>query len=373
MSSSSEIDAELEISSSELHSLFQTGESPLLLDVQDGDDFEAWNILNSKNIPLAKLLELEELSLEFSSRQIVTICPSGNKSRKAAKFLRNKGYSVMSLHGGIREWNTVFDTVNIDVSDSDLEIIQFRRIAKGCLSYLISLNGEAAIIDPTYKTDTYLEVIEEKGLVLKYIFDTHLQADHISGSRLLEVATGAKMYLSDKDPFKFEFNSLNKNESFKLGGQNVITAIHSPGHTKGSTIYRIKDLGVLSGDTVFVDGIGRPDLADRSAEFANDLYDTIQNNIMTLPRDMFIAPSHHGKFAIEHFHSPLITDVKSVENNNIVSLDKQDFVEYSVNFTNSFSRPPSYQTIMNINTGDEEATNLEIISLEAGPNRCAID
>ncbi len=367
------LDNTLEISAPKLHSLVQNEESPLLVDVQSEDDFESWNILHSVNFPLAKLSELEKFPESFSDRRIVTICPSGNKSKTAARILQENGFEAVSLQGGLKEWNKIYDPVQLSIKDSDIEITQFRRIAKGCLSYLITLNGDAAVIDPGHDITIYLDQIENEGRQLKYIFDTHLQADHVSGARQLAEKTGAELLLSDKDPFKFEFTPLGKEESFKLGGKSLVSSIHSPGHTKGSTVYKIKDLGILSGDTVFIDGIGRPDLANRSREFANDLYETINNNIATLPKNMFVAPSHHGKFVLEHFHHPITSDVRTILNNEILNLPKDEFIDYSVTAANSIARPPAYETIVKINSGQLEVTNQEILSLEAGPNRCAIN
>ena len=85
---------------------------------------------------------------------------------------------------------------------------------------MISLNDEAIVIDPAFNIQTYVNLADERGLEIKHILDTHLQADHVSGVRALAETTGATMHLSTQDEFKFDFIPLKENEQLKLGGQS---------------------------------------------------------------------------------------------------------------------------------------------------------
>jgi glyoxylase-like metal-dependent hydrolase (beta-lactamase superfamily II)/rhodanese-related sulfurtransferase len=365
-------DPELDIDPAELHKKLLSDQPLQLIDVRKPETFQEWSLLDSKNIPLKEINNSESRTILDPSKPIITICDAGQTSKDAAKILQDLGYTVKSLYGGLSEWNNVLDATNININESELEIIQLRRIAKGCLSYLISHNGEAAVIDPVYNFSKYLELANEKGLEIKHVFDTHLHADHVSGARALVEETGAKLHLSSEDPHNFEFIPLKNNEVISLGGKPVIRAVATPGHTKGSTSFRIKDLGMLTGDILFVDGVGRPDLADKAKEFAGDLYNTLTHKLVNLPPDTFIAPAHHGKFVQEHFHKPIITTIRDRLNDKVFKMEEDEFINYASSSAKATTQPPSYDTIIKINTGEVYFKGPEIKKLEAGPNRCAI-
>ncbi|MDH5402650.1 MAG: MBL fold metallo-hydrolase [Candidatus Heimdallarchaeota archaeon] len=363
----------IEIHPVDFHYKMQTQNPPLILDLQGEEEYKSWNMFNSVNIPFTTFIEIEDLPKQFHDREIVAVCGTGNKSKVAVEMLQDKGYNIRSLIGGQRNWNNSFDSVKFNIDDTSTEIYQFRRMAKGCISYLIVNDGDAALIDPSIHTDVYLDKIDELGLNLKYILETHLQADHISGARAIADRTGARIMLSANDPFQFEFNSIKNNETFQLGNQPIIRAIETPGHTKGSMSFRIKDLGLLAGDTIFATSFGRPDLANKAEEFANDLYDTIHTKIRRLPRNMFIASSHIGKFVVEHFHQPITTSVGQINNFESIHYNRDHFIDYAVKAATDTPHPPSFSTIVKINQGIVDIDKDEILNLEFGPNRCSLE
>ena len=363
--------SDLEISPEHFHKKVQSDDVPLIVDVRNSRVFADWNIFNSINFPIMQLLATKEFPEEFKGKEIVLICGKGNDSYVGAERLSSFGFNAKSLVGGMTAWNNVFDTIEV-ASDTDLKLIQLRRVAKGCLSYFLYSNGEAIVIDPAHNISPYLKMAEEKDITITRIIDTHLHADHISGARDLVHKTGAEYFVSPNDPYEFEFNHLKENETFSIGNKVLLRAMSTPGHTPGSTSLQMKDLGVLTGDILFIDGIGRPDLANKSAEFAKDLYASLHTRLATLPENMFYAPAHHGKFTLDHFKSPLISNIQTFKANSILEKDEKAFIEYAVHTSQQTKQPSSHQTIRQVNSGTLILSPIQVGELEVGPNRCAI-
>ena len=156
--------------------------------------------------------------------------------------------------------------------------MKVEQIYTKCLSqgsYYIESNNEVAIIDPIREIDTYIEKAKISGASIKYIFETHIHADFISGHLNLAKKTGAKIIYGPKAETSFETISAKDYEEFKLGEVNII-AIHTPGHTIESTTYLLrdsfgKDHAIFTGDTLFLGDVGRPDLSQKSSLSNKDL------------------------------------------------------------------------------------------------------
>jgi glyoxylase-like metal-dependent hydrolase (beta-lactamase superfamily II)/rhodanese-related sulfurtransferase len=363
---------DIELPSESFHKQIQAGWDPLIIDVRNSQTYADWHIFNSVNFPIMQLLARKDFyESKYQNRELVLVCTRGKDSLAGAEYLQSKGLSAKSLKGGLLAWNNVFDTVPI-VNDSELNLIQFRRVSKGCLSYLLYSGNEAIVFDPAHNISPYLEFAEEKDLSILKVIDTHLHADHVSGARELANKTGAELFLNPNDPFDFEYKSVLENDSFTLKNQKSVRIIPTPGHTPGSTSFVMKDIGVLTGDLLFVDGIGRPDLLEKTAEFAKDLYHSLTTRIAALPNDMFYAPSHHGKFEIDHFNKPIISNIDAFKEDKIIETDEETFIKYSVEKSSQTKQPGSYETIRLINIGKQMLTPLQINEMEIGPNRCAI-
>ncbi|MHA2105706.1 MAG: MBL fold metallo-hydrolase [Candidatus Hodarchaeales archaeon] len=362
-----------EITPESLYNNILSKEKPIIIDVRSPDSFKDWNIFHSHNIPFKSFQSGEfKKSLPKADKPVVVVCNRGNDSKLIANFLKSTNLEAVSLKGGMKAWNSILHPVNIPSNDSKTEIIQFQRLAKGCLSYIIVNNGEAAVIDPLYNIDPYINYIEDKGYETKYIFESHLHADHISGSRLLQDKTGAKLFLSNKDPFNYDYEPIKYEESMYLGGDPIVYPIHTPGHTKGSTCYKIAKDVLVTGDTIFIDSLGRPDLANKAVEFAHDLHNSLQNKIKNLPNDMQVAPAHHSKIAFEHLASALRISLAEVKTFDYFDLSEEDFINKVVSQTNKTERPAIYEKIIRINSGAEFIIDNQISELEMGANKCAI-
>lgn len=184
--------------------------------------------------------------------------------------------------------------------------MKLEQIYTGCIAeaaYYITSNGEAAIVDPLRETQPYLERLERDGVKLKYIFETHFHADFVSGHIDLAKKTGATIvYGPTTMPTGFEKHVAADGEIFEIGGVKI-KAIHTPGHTMESTCYLVideegKEHGLISGDTLFIGDVGRPDLAQHviadltQDKLARHLYHSLRDKIMPLSDDLIVYPNH---------------------------------------------------------------------------------
>lgn len=181
--------------------------------------------------------------------------------------------------------------------------MKIEQIYTGCLAqaaYYIESNGEAAIIDPLREPQPYISRAEKDGAQIKYVFETHFHADFVSGHHELAGKTGATIVYGPNANCYFEYYEAKDNESFILG-DITITALHTPGHTLESTVYLLKDktgkpYSIFTGDTLFINDVGRPDLAIGSdltvRDLAGYLYDSLHKKILPLPDDIIVYPAH---------------------------------------------------------------------------------
>jgi len=183
--------------------------------------------------------------------------------------------------------------------------MKIEQIYTGCLAqgaYYIESKGEAVVIDPLREVAPYIEKAKKDGARIKYVFETHFHADFVSGHIDLAKATGATIVYGPTAVPAFEAHTAKDGEIFKVGDV-TFEVLHTPGHTMESTCFLLKDekgkdIGLFSGDTLFIGDVGRPDLAQKvKAELTEDklaayLYDSLRNKIMPLANDIIVYPAH---------------------------------------------------------------------------------
>lgn len=179
----------------------------------------------------------------------------------------------------------------------------FEQFYLGCLahaSYMLGSDGEAAVVDPQRDVDIYLKAASEQGLKITHIFETHLHADFISGHMELASRTGAKIHISAKAGAAFPHVPLQDGSQLKLGRARI-TALETPGHTpEGMCLVIIdeeksaKPWAVLTGDTLFIGDVGRPDLSDSHTprQLAGLLYDSLHGKLLKLGNEVLVYPAH---------------------------------------------------------------------------------
>jgi len=175
---------------------------------------------------------------------------------------------------------------------------QFKLVGMGCASYLIGSEqtGEAAVIDPGWNVEVYVQEAQAQNLRITSIFETHLHADHVSGNRRLAASTGATIYLHKQAKAAFPYQPLEGGSVVELG-ELRIKVLHTPGHTWESISLLVEDTThpstpprLISGDTLFVGDVGRPDFAGQ--EGAGTLFDSLQREIVPLPDNTEVYPGH---------------------------------------------------------------------------------
>ncbi len=179
----------------------------------------------------------------------------------------------------------------------------FEQFYLGCLahaSYLLASDGEAVVVDPQRDVDLYLNAAEQHGFKIRHIFETHLHADFVSGHKELASRTGAQIYIGKKAGATFPH--VDVCDGYELAfGKCRISILETPGHTPESVCLVITDLeksakplAVLTGDTLFIGDVGRPDLSKTHTpeQLAALLYDSLHNKLMKLPNDVVVYPAH---------------------------------------------------------------------------------
>ncbi|MCL4423200.1 MAG: rhodanese-like domain-containing protein [Actinobacteria bacterium] len=352
----------------ELASMLGTDSEPFLLDVREPDEVSAWSIPGAVNIPLQ---ELAARASEIpTDKHVVVLCAVGGRSAPASEALARAGWTVSNLVGGMSGWATVYDEVEMTVGSATL--VQVRRRAKGCLSYVLGSGEEALALDPSMDIDIYIQLAARHGWKITRVMDSHLHADHLSGARSLAQATGASLYLNPADTFHFPFIPLADGDTFILPGgiEVAVTTMHTPGHTEGSTVLVVSDKFVLTGDTLFVDGVGRPDLAERAEEFARNLHDSLSNRVLTLAEDTVVLPAHYGDAVKVRPGEPVAKTIGSLRVDLApLSYSQSEFIRWASARTTE--RPPNYVEIIHANMGAPRIPPVALRRLELGPNRCS--
>ncbi|MFQ3574737.1 MAG: MBL fold metallo-hydrolase, partial [Thermodesulfovibrionales bacterium] len=268
------------ISPKEFKKMLDNNEVKFVFDLRNEDDFKDGKVegkfeFETLNIPQEDFVGEEDRHLDKfpKDKPIITICAHGDSSKYTAEWLRDKGFDAQSLEGGIDLWSEYYETAKI--SDNP-QIYQFYRVARGCISYLVVSNGEGLVVDAMRHYNVILKKIDEIGVKVKYVIDTHLQADHISGGREVAEKTGAQYLINPNDAKSatYKYVELKNGDKYNIG-TSVVEIIHSPGHTPGSTSLLLDGKYLFTGDLIMKTSIGRPDLGGASEEWTKMLFDTL--------------------------------------------------------------------------------------------------
>ena len=299
---------------------------------------------------------------------VVAICAGGKTSMIAAGLLQEQGFEAYSLLDGMKAWSLAWNTAKI--SFPEFEVIQFRRTGKGCLSYIIASNKEAIVVDASLPIENYLAILQKEGLVLKYVIETHIHADHLSRSKQLAESTNATLHLPIPNKVNFRFEPINDTTVFQVGSIRIKT-IQTPGHTLESTSFLVDEKVLLTGDTLFVNGIGRPDLKatmDEAIEKSKLLYQSLQK-LMALKESVLVLPAHSSQ-PIDFDNTAVQTTIGDIKKNvPMLKLAEEEFT------TTILQRipptPANYLSIVEKNMNGDFG-DINPVDLEAGANRCAI-
>ena len=243
--------------------------------------------------------------------------------------------------------------------------MKIEQIYTGCLAhaaYYITSEGEAAIFDPLREVQPYLDRAQKDGATIKYVFETHFHADFVSGHLDLRKKTGADIVFGPTAKPGYEAIIAEDGQVFEVGKYKV-KVLHTPGHTMESTTYLLideygKEHGIITGDTLFIGDVGRPDLAQHVIEdlteekLAGHLYDSLRNKIMPLSDDLIVYPNHGAGSACGKMMSKETTDTlghqKEVNYALRADMTKEEFIK---ELLTGLTTPPGYfpkNVLMNI-------------------------
>ncbi|TXC91344.1 MBL fold metallo-hydrolase [Metabacillus litoralis] len=355
-------------------------EDVFIIDARNTDDFDDWKIEGKNveiiNAPYFELLEGVDSIVDKlpKDKEIYVVCAKGGSSVFVAQQIAEAGFTnVYSVEGGMKAWSEHLEPIKIGELKNGGDLYQFVRIGKGCLSYLVISNGEGAMIDTSRMLDPYEPFLKKQDLKLTHVLDTHLHADHISGGRKLADKFDAKYYLPPKDANEVTFNyeEINDGDEYTVG-QTTIKAIYSPGHTIGSTSFIIDDQYLLTGDILFIDSIGRPDLAGKAEDWVGDLRTTLYKRYKELADDLLVLPAHY--MGIEEMNNDGSVSKKLSalfqQNHGLNITDENEFRKTVTE--NLPPQPNSYQEIRETNMGKIAPEEEQQREMEIGPNRCAV-
>ncbi len=390
------------ISPERLRDALDASEEFALVDTRPAGDFAEWRVPGAVNYPFSSDDALdadafrEATGVEPDDR-VVTVCAKGISSHDFADELEGAGFgNVTVVEGGMEGWSAVYEVAAVETadpgvgtSDPAIEIFQVQRRAKGCLGYVVGspATGEAAVVDPTRHVEEFLDVARDAGYEVTRVLDTHVHADHISGGRELADETGAPYHLgagaADRG-VEYDYEPLARNEVVEVGDVAVKT-VFAPGHTSEMVSYLVEREALLTGDTLFVDSVGRTELQfaadgedDREAAAggARSLWESLHRTVLAEPDAVSVLPGHFtvtgtGETPGVTPGEPVVSTVgRRRTGSDLLGLSVEAFVDRVL--ADLPEKPPNYGTIVDINAGRAApGSEQRAVELELGPNRCA--
>jgi glyoxylase-like metal-dependent hydrolase (beta-lactamase superfamily II) len=385
----------------ELHRHLDEGSKFAILDVRNRDEFDAWRIegkapIETLNIPYFDLLDLESEDEEVAaavaraapvqlkdklprSGPILAVCAKGDTSTHVAEGLRRLGYDALNLEGGMAAWGDHYEMRTVEDTPR-LTILQISRPARGCLSYLLASGGEAMVVDAARHIDVYTRIAAERGWRITGVIDTHLHADHLSGGVALAKEAGVDYRLHPYDslhpldllPATYAFRYLEGETVIKLSEVSV-RALHLPGHTLGTINLLVDDRFLLTGDTLFIDSIGRPDLGGHAKTWTPLAYRALER-LLSLPDSTFVLPAHFSHMQEADDQGCYRATLGALRSHNeglrMLGRGLEAFTKYILGSLPE--HPPAYDDIRRVNTGLLKVDEVKASELELGKNLCAL-
>jgi glyoxylase-like metal-dependent hydrolase (beta-lactamase superfamily II) len=357
------------ISASELRALLEQRRDVGIIDIRRADDRE-WTIPGSVAVDAYDAVNAGRLGgladIAFDTRPAVLVCGRGPTASRATELLRATGVEALTLEGGMRAWSMAWNTAEATVGECDL--VQVRRTGKGCLSYIVASDGDAVVIDATLAPEIYAELLKSRGWALAAVLDTHIHADHLSRSRRLAALTAAPLYLPANDRVRFDFRPLAHLDRIPIGKAQLLVW-RTPGHTAESTSYVLENLAAFTGDTLFVDAVGRPDLHGGQGQApanAAVLYRSV-HRLLRLPPGTLVLPGHAA--APVPFDNVLVkSTIEDARRMPLLQRTDSEFISATTEHLQP--PPPNHARIIAANELGDWPDDAE--DLEAGANRCAV-
>lgn len=359
----------------QLQRLLNAGAPVAVLDIRTAAEFAEWAIPSSVHVDVYDALKAGDkralAGLDLAPDiPVVTVCGAGVTAALATEQLRERGLHAFTLAGGLRAWSLAWNTAEVPLAGSAASVLQIRRTGKGCLSYLIGADGEAIAIDAALDPKVYARLADERGWRITHVIDTHVHADHLSRSAQLARLVGAKLVMPATNRLAYPFQPARDGDAI-VAGQARLEVIATPGHTAESTSYLLDGRALFTGDTLFLAGVGRPDLGAQAEEAharAGALYHSLRR-VVALPDATVVLPGHTSE-PVPFDSVPVMATLADVRA-NVPALEffEADFVAWIL--ARIPPTPPNHLRIIEHNEAGEFPAG-DPTELEAGANRCAI-
>jgi len=361
------------------------GEPVRVLDVRNRDEFEAWHVeapsVTTTLLPYMQWVQADatdsvaDCAAEIDGEgPVLVVCARGEASAYVADLLDRAGREATNLDGGMDAWARVYRATDLP-TDGPATVVQYRRPASGCLSYLVVAGDEAVVVDPLRAfVDCYVDDAAARSAEITTVVDTHVHADHVSGLRELAARTGATPVLprmSIERGVTYDAEPIIHGETIPVGDA-ALEAIHLPGHTTGMTAFLLDGV-LLAGDSLFVESVARPDLeqgADGAPALAAQLHESLTARLADRPDGTLVAPGHYSPAATpreDGSYAAVLGDLR--DRLAVFSMDRQSFTGRLVMDTPE--RPANFERIVAINLGLDDGDDEDTLELELGPNNCA--
>ncbi|HIJ79007.1 MAG: MBL fold metallo-hydrolase [Desulfobulbaceae bacterium] len=353
----------------------------VLLDVRNEKEFGNWSVEGPTffpyiNIPYFNFMEDVQGSVAQipANQKIRIVCAKEGSAKYVADLLCQNGFTdVGYLQDGIVGWGNALIPKLVTPKKSPYSLYQFIRPGKASCSYLLIYKGEAMVFDPARNIDAYLAIAEKHDSKIGKTFETHRQADYISGSPALGEKVGATIHVNsvDFEGAAFAFEPVADEEIFAWAkGGPEVRALHTPGHTMGSTSYLIDNKYLLTGDTIFINTAGRPDLGGKWEKWARELYLTLMLRLRNLPDETLVLPGHYTNWD-EADSDLLIMEQIGILRRNVIAFKMANVMRFTEFIQeNMRPQPGVYAEIRRVNGGWLKVSPEEADTMDLGKNEC---
>ena len=308
---------------------------------------------------------------------VTVVCGHGNSSRQVTAWLAAQGFDARSLNGGMAAWGRAALPRPVPAPAGFDALVQFDRLGKGALGYLLISGGEAVVIDPPRVADLIEAEAERAGAVIVAVMDTHTHADYLTGGPALAGRLGVPYHLHAADavspfdgrPGRVTFAPYGEGDTVRVG-RGTLRAIHTPGHTLGSVTLLAGDTA-FTGDFVFVRSVGRPDLAGKAGEWVEDLWHSLERARREWPANLVIRPGHYAsddERAADRSVGGRWGELLGA-NEALAIRDAVTFREWVRARTRE--APEAYRVIKTVNLGLARVSDAQADELEGGKSECA--
>ena len=363
------------------------GEKVLLLDVRNDEEFADWKIearapVETVHVPYFDFIEDTEGSIGRvpRDREVVVLCAQGGSSEMVAGMLTEAGIPSQNVKGGMIAYGVYLQPVRVPLAAAEaerFEIWQVNRRGKACLAYVVLSGGEAAVVDPSRHVEWYEGFVAERGARVVQVLDTHVHADHVSGGPALARRLGVPYFVAAGEGFELRqpVTPLADGAKLRLGGEKgvdlEVRIIATPGHTPGSTSFLVDGRYLLTGDTLFVASVGRPDLGGHVVEWGRALFHTLHTRLAALSDGTVILPAHYGGIQ-EIAENGVVWGRLGDLRKGVPELQIRTPEVFTEAVRGAVKDPPkAYAEIIKYNLGAQTASEEKISEWELGKNQCA--